>query len=227
MDENTLVKTYIPNLDDELGGGIPLGHVVLVIGDTGTMKSTLCYSILLNNAREKDVFGLYLSTKEGQMSLNNQMNGLKMDVDEYAATVMFLDIATMRVVTEISQEAWFQLIKTSIMDLKNLNDCKLLVIDSLESLYLISNLKDDTVGIYDFLRWIQSIGMNVFLISARSLEDVTQDRWSEAQLVDGIISLDMGYETSRNLRIFKMRGMNHNREPLPFDVGDDGLRIVL
>lgn len=227
MDDDALVKTYIPNLDDELGGGIPEGHVVLICGDTGTMKSTLCYSVLINNARENDEFGLYLSTKEGQMSLTNQMDSLNLNVMEYAATVMFLDIATMHVTTEISQEAWFQLIKTSIMDLKNVNDCKLLVIDSLESLYLISNLKDNIEGIYEFIGWIQSIGMTVFLISHRSLDDLTQDRWSEAQVVDGIISLDLGYESSRNLRIFKMRGMNHNREPLSFDVGEEGLKIVL
>jgi KaiC/GvpD/RAD55 family RecA-like ATPase len=43
-------KTYIRGFDEEIEGGIPQGHVVLVAGPPGTMKSSLAYSILYNNA---------------------------------------------------------------------------------------------------------------------------------------------------------------------------------
>ena len=36
-----LVKTYIKGFDEKLGGGIPEGSVVLVVGEPGTMKSSV------------------------------------------------------------------------------------------------------------------------------------------------------------------------------------------
>src|SRR5205823_1239634 len=39
--ETTKIRTYIDGLDEVLGGGLPAGHVVLVSGLPGTMKSTL------------------------------------------------------------------------------------------------------------------------------------------------------------------------------------------
>ena len=40
------IKTYIEGFDEILDGGIPEGHVVLVCGTPGTMKTSLTYSIM-------------------------------------------------------------------------------------------------------------------------------------------------------------------------------------
>src|SRR2546428_587970 len=48
-----LVKTHIRGFDDDvLRGGIPQGHVVLVRGASGTMKSSPAYYVLYHNALE-------------------------------------------------------------------------------------------------------------------------------------------------------------------------------
>ena len=59
--ESKKVLTYIEGLDETLGGGLPAGHVVLLSGLPGTMKSTLSYSILHWNARERGAKCLYVS----------------------------------------------------------------------------------------------------------------------------------------------------------------------
>jgi len=46
------VKTHVDGLDELVGGGIPKGHVVLISGLPGTMKSSLTYAILHRNAQE-------------------------------------------------------------------------------------------------------------------------------------------------------------------------------
>jgi len=39
--ETKKISTYVEGLDEILGGGFPVGHVVLLSGLPGTMKSTL------------------------------------------------------------------------------------------------------------------------------------------------------------------------------------------
>ncbi|MFQ5553017.1 MAG: RAD55 family ATPase, partial [Thermoplasmata archaeon] len=47
------VPTFVEGFDQALGGGIPEGSVVLVCGTPGTMKTSLVFSVLYHNVREK------------------------------------------------------------------------------------------------------------------------------------------------------------------------------
>src|SRR3989440_12023522 len=59
-----LVKTHIRGFDHEvLRGGIPQGHVILIRGASGTMKSSLAYYILYHNALEGTP-GLYVTLEQ-------------------------------------------------------------------------------------------------------------------------------------------------------------------
>src|SRR5438132_12952661 len=59
-----LVKTHIHGFDQEvLRGGIPQGHVILIRGASGTMKSSLAYYVLYHNALEGTP-GLYVTLEQ-------------------------------------------------------------------------------------------------------------------------------------------------------------------
>ena len=45
-------KTYIKHFDGAMEGGIPKGHVVLVSGTSGTMKSSVILNMLYKNAQQ-------------------------------------------------------------------------------------------------------------------------------------------------------------------------------
>ena len=47
------IKTYVTGLDERMEGGVPAKYLTLVCGRAGTMKSTLTYSMLFNNAKFK------------------------------------------------------------------------------------------------------------------------------------------------------------------------------
>jgi len=71
-----LLKTYIRGFDDDvLRGGIPQGHVILIRGASGTMKSSLAYYILFHNA-VNGVPGLYVSVEQTAGSLLEHAAGL-------------------------------------------------------------------------------------------------------------------------------------------------------
>src|SRR5207249_1954524 len=90
--ETTKIRTYIDGLDEVLGGGLPAGHVVLVSGLPGTMKSTLSYSILHRNAIERGARALYVSLEQTRKSLENQMSAMGLDVEAVRGAVHILDV---------------------------------------------------------------------------------------------------------------------------------------
>src|SRR3989337_866440 len=66
-------RTYVEGFDEAITGGIPEGHVVLVSGPPGTMKSSLAYNILWHNAAEEGHRGIYVTLEQGKASLEFQM----------------------------------------------------------------------------------------------------------------------------------------------------------
>ncbi|HVG37081.1 MAG TPA: ATPase domain-containing protein, partial [Thermoplasmata archaeon] len=70
-----LVKTHIRGFDEDvLRGGIPQGHVVLVRGASGTMKSSLAYYVLYHNALE-GAPGLYVTLEQTAAGLLEHIAG--------------------------------------------------------------------------------------------------------------------------------------------------------
>ncbi len=223
------IQTYIDNFDDTIDGGIPHGHINLILGQTGTLKSSLTYFILHRNSKKANLNSIYLSIKEDKDNLNLQLKNFNIDITENEDKILFLDIAAMRLNTGLSHEAWYQLIKTSISDLKKANKCKLLVIDSWDLLMTITNLTNNSMEIYDFLRWLKELKMTIFLISERSPSSLKNFEFIEPKIVDGIIILDLYDNISppyRRIRIIKMRGVNHSNEYFKLDVSQDGIKAL-
>ncbi len=81
------IGSYIENFDAAMGGGIPVGHIVLVYGTAGTMKSSLCFNILFNEIL-KGKRGAYISIEQSSLSLLKQMVSLKFDISKVNIEVL-------------------------------------------------------------------------------------------------------------------------------------------
>ena len=88
------IPTYVEGLDERLGGGIPKGHVVLVSGPPGSLKSSFVYRILFREAL-KGSSALYLSMEQSRASLVSQMASLGMDPGK-AKGVHVIDVRALR-----------------------------------------------------------------------------------------------------------------------------------
>src|SRR5436853_7310428 len=88
------VPTFVEGLDESLEGGIPWGHLVLIEGAPGTMKSSLAFSILLHNAAKEGLHCLYLSLEERASSLLRQMGSLGLKLDVPKGSLIVLDPRT-------------------------------------------------------------------------------------------------------------------------------------
>src|SRR3990172_12615437 len=81
------IRTYVRGLDEQLQGGIPAGHVVLLAGKPGTMKSSLSFHMLFQNARLDGRGAVYVTLEQSRESLLANMAGLGMGVSGLAKKV--------------------------------------------------------------------------------------------------------------------------------------------
>lgn len=87
MAKEDIISSYIENFDVALGGGIPGGHIIMVYGSAGTMKSSICFNILFNEIIEGKK-GVYISIEQSSLSLLKQMVSLGYDISKVNLEVL-------------------------------------------------------------------------------------------------------------------------------------------
>jgi len=227
------VRTFVEGLDETLEGGVPWGHVVLIEGAPGTMKSSLGFSILLQNAARAGLHCLYLSLEERGSSLLKQMGSLGLHLDVPKGSLVVLDPRT---ATNLLGEKkdWLDGLREGIRSVKEQRGLDLIVIDSLEALEVLAKFKDRRREIYRLFEWLRDLGITSFLVTERPdwvvAGHVLQGRYDEEFLADGVIHLRMHLVTDstaqRRLRVVKMRGTKHNTGYLAMDFDEGRFRVT-
>jgi KaiC/GvpD/RAD55 family RecA-like ATPase len=212
--ENGRVRTFVQGFDEILEGGIPAGHMVLVSGEPGTMKTSLAYSILHHNAREEGMTGVYLSLEQGRGTLCAHLRGMGLDPDEVEDLVSIVDLGVIRCgMKERELGPWMDIIKTYIANLGDTNGCDLLVLDSLPILSIVARLRSPREELYELFEWLRSRNATCFLVSEMKPGSAEYGRYGEDFLVDGIFHLKMervdDINIQRRIRCVKMRGTRH------------------
>jgi KaiC/GvpD/RAD55 family RecA-like ATPase len=210
------IPTFIEGFDNVLGGGVPKGHVVLVCGSPGTMKTSLTFSILYNNVRENGSKGLFIALEEGHESLKSAMEDLGMEnIDDLELYI--LDVAKIRIEHKEEEltKNWIEILTKYIEQRVKESDFDLVAIDSLAALYSLSQLTNPRRDLFHFFGFLRDLGATTFLISEIPMGSDSLVAFHEDFLSDGILYLrqyEVG-ETDVQLRIrcVKMRRTDHER----------------
>ncbi len=216
-------KTYIRGFDEEMGGGIPEGHLILISGTPGTMKSSVAYNILYNNIREKNSVGVYVSLEQSRENLLFQIESLGLH-DNEKLNLTILDMAKIRKEVDMTKERpWIDVMKKHLGYLKESLNFDLLVIDSLPVVEMISKMEDERAYLFYFFEWLRDLKVTSFIISEISTDP--SKVYPEEFLADGIILLTLErineVDVSRRIRCVKMRGVNHNTGYFTLEFKDD------
>jgi KaiC/GvpD/RAD55 family RecA-like ATPase len=210
------VKTHIDGLDEILDGGIPEGHIVLVCGTPGTMKTSFAYTIMYENAKREGLKGLYISLEESYDGLKGAMLDLGMtDIDQLP--VYMIDVGNIRKAhpDEELGKGWLEILKKYIAKRVKEDEFDIIVIDSLAALYSLAPLKNPRADLFHFVRFIKDLGVTVLLISEISHGSTSLVMHDEDFLADGIIHLTMhevgDSDIQLRLNCVKMRRTRHQR----------------
>ena len=214
------VKSRIDGFDDVLGGGVPKGSVVLFTGLPGTMKSSLAYAILLNNAKEDGAKCLYVSLEQTKPSLDNQMAAMGFDMEVARRAIHVLDVGTIQ--KELGRSAtkpWMDFLRRTVETRNRIDGIDLVAIDSLEALDVLAKFQDRRSDLFHFFHWLRDLGTTTFVLTEAAPEpafpalEPGQTKDDAGYLADGIVHLKLhplsDVEMQRRVRVAKLRGSNH------------------
>ncbi len=225
-----LVKTHIRGFDDDvLRGGIPQGHVILIRGASGTMKSSLAYYVLYHNALA-GVPGLYVTLEQSAGSLLEHVASLGLKATSVSEALPILDlsrgrehleemVARVGALTDATagrDQALLAVLKGKILELRKKRNFELLALDSWDALELVLEFRDRRVETFGFFEWLRDLGVTSLLISEEPPLEGRTTALEEEFLADGILHLrlepvtDVAYQ--RRVQCVKMRSVNQDSD---------------
>jgi len=249
------IPTYVENLDQEIQGGIPEGHVTLISGTSGTMKSSLSFNILFNEVVNGKT-AIYLSLEQSAQSLLKSMIALGFDMSKINLLIMSdiakIDEAMMKaeetkgalIVSDMGamrkelknfkninpDSDWINVIKNLVNKIVDCKHCNLFALDSLSALYAVSEFKNPRNKLFYFFEFLRDSSVTAYLISEIP---PSSDRYSEYgvedYLSDAIIHLAMardGRKVRRELNIVKMRSTKCNMDVFILDYEKNKFRAL-
>ena len=245
-DQIKRVKTYIKGLDENMQGGIPEEHIVLVHGSAGTMKSSLCFNILYQEALTKKKTGLYISLEQSYKSMMKNMvnmgfdlekvnivhiddltnfNALLKKVKKDQGNIIVTDVACIRKqvkdVKVSENRSWLNVVKNIILRTKKSVGLDLLTFDSLRALYTVSSFENPRLELFYLFDFLRDLGITSYMISEKAYNESELSNYdSEAFLSDGIIDLSLTpfrRNIVREIKIEKMRATKFKPDVFSFE----------
>jgi len=214
------VPMGIPGLDDMLGGGLPVGYSLLVVGPTGSGKTVLATEFLAEGVRRGEPGVIAAFEKSPSQLLSNKLNALVKSGQVGVIDTRSLDLSIDETLHDL-------------IEMINRMQAKRVVIDSLSGfeLALAPEFSEDFRGsLYRLIAELTGMGMTILMTS--ELEDRYTDlRFSpfgSAFLADAIIVqryIEIEGQFKRVLSVVKVRGSQHSKDIRLFDIADEGIVI--
>jgi len=234
------IKTYIQGLDEEIEGGIPEGHVILISGTAGTMKSSITFNILYNEAMNGRNC-LYLTLEQSQQSFLKHIANMGYDLSKInliilsdiskisetiaqmegsKGSLVITDLAAIRKqVKEMKDKPsgdWLNVIKNILIKLKEKEKLDHFALDSLSALYVLFDFKETRSTLFFLFEFFRDLNITTFLISEMPMD---KSRYSEYEiedfLSDAIIKVELAprmRKVDRNISVVKMRTTKCNND---------------
>lgn len=212
------IKTYVKEFDKNLGDGIPKGYVMLIGGTSGTMKSSLAYSILYHNAVKNGMRSVYITLEQSRKTLIDQVQSLGMKPEKVEDKLTIVDMGILRksfLVGEPERKgAWLELFQDYIQTMKKDTGFELIAIDSLNVLEIVGRLEvDRRTNLFMFFEWLRDLDATSFLVTEISPDAMVTGKYDEIYLADGLIELVLQrvglVAIHRYIRCVKMRSTKH------------------
>lgn len=221
--ENSLLHTGVPGLDELLQGGLPRGISVAVAGSSGTGKTALGMQYLVKGAQDYGDKGLFLTLEETPQQLMANARRFNWDIYDLQGQekikVLYVPLSKMEIDETIIK----------LGELAKAFGARRMVIDSI---YVFLSRIDNAAVLhekfYSLVTYLNSLNCTTLLISpAWELADNGKIEVIHS-VVQGTILLKSNLLQNRRVRqleIYKMRGVNHALGNHLLEINSSGIQV--
>ncbi len=219
-----LVSTGIRGLDVMLGGGIPKGHVVAVIGQYGTGKTTIGLHFTYEGLRNGENC-MVISFDEDEESIVASAESFGMKFSEHSDRLLIV-----RLEAEDVKKSLERVESELKMAIERIEPSRIVI----DSVSVLETLYDDA-GRYRMLSklrdLIKSSRATAILTSECDRSNPFSSKYGIVEYVsDGLISLRVVRESELEeailaIEVVKMRRMHHSRRPRPYSITSRGIEV--
>ena len=221
------IKTGVPGLDEMLQGGLPEGHIVLLMGSFGTGKTTLALQFLMEGLRN-DENCIFISLEEDKDSVlkNSDSFGWDLSGPMSKKKLGLFKLEPSDAKTTITR------IKSELPKFVKSFGAKRVVIDSVSLLNMMFPTDSERrANLFNLCQLLRSTGATSILTAEVKDENPRSSRDGLAEYTaDGVLLLqsdenrDSG-EVQLTLRVLKMRRTSHSRRVKPYTISDSGIVV--
>jgi circadian clock protein KaiC len=231
-DDSKRLGTGVQGLDSLLDGGYPPRSTVLVSGYPGTGK-TLLTSHFLKDGVDNGSNGIYVSFEASKSEFYEQTSSFGFDFEKLEEKGVFRCLMAIPHRFFVSPSTFdIQNTVQGIEEAKAAIDAERLVIDSVSALMvLFENAYQARKSLYILNSRLKEMGMASMFISEAGPKSEFSNFGVEEYIADGVIHLTLEEVQERKfqrfLRIVKMRKTAHRMEKYPFQIGPNGLEVLV
>lgn len=230
LQQLTIIPTGITGLDKVLGGGLPRGRSIIVVGGAGSGKTLLATEFIVRGYQQFGETGVIISFEEPVADLAANAAGFGWDLSGA--------IAAGKLVASHVDLARSAMLEVGDFDLSGLQfriemaiktvGARRIVLDGLNT--LLASFGNEQIVRSELLHlfsWLKEKGLTILATGERGIGSWTRLGFEE-YLADGLIVLENRVDASvakRLLRVIKCRGINHGTDEYPFLIGRDGFTL--
>ena len=224
----TRIKTGIPDLDKKIQGGFPLGSSILLVGPPGAGKSTFAHQFIqygIKNNQPGLFTTLDMSPTELLTELKRFNSSIKKDQIKFidAYSWRFGDVHGKLTLSNLTNINELNIMLTKAIDEMKTNKIKRSVFDSVSTLLLYADSALVVKMIPVMIAKLSKANYTQIWIMEEGVHD-PRTVTTMSYFADGSIEFKME-EDKRYLRISRMKGTDHKRDWIPYEITDKGIKF--
>ena len=234
------VSTGVKGLDDMLGGGLPSGTCILVLGGPGAGKTIFGIQFLYTGVVDHEEAGLYVSFDESPPYLRRNMEcfGWNLKRLEEERKLAILDLSPIRTFPDKIELGEFKvrkqdfnlgvLIETIRKKVQEIQPQRI-VVDSLATLVIqFPNEIERRNAVLKLFQTIMKLGATGLILNELQTTYHRREIQVEEFLAHGVIifhRIEERGKVSKVVQIEKMRGMPHEQQNRPYEIDEEGIKV--